>query len=43
MKKFYQLPEIEMIVLDSIDVLTASVSVVGDEIVVNAEDIFGLN
>lgn len=39
MKKLYHLPEIEMISLDAIDVLTASV--VGDEIVVNAEGIFG--
>ena len=39
MKKIYHFPEIEMVVFDDIDVLTASV--VGDDIVVNADGIFG--
>ena len=39
MKKIYHFPEIEMVVFDDIDVLTASV--LGDDIVVNADGIFG--
>ena len=38
MKKNYNIPEIDVISLEAIDVLTASV--VGDDIVVDADNIF---
>lgn len=38
MKKNYNIPEVDVITLDEVDVLT--VSVVNDEIVVNADEIF---
>lgn len=38
MKKNYNIPEIDVITLEEADVLT--VSVIGDEIFVNADEIF---